>query len=109
MARASENRNNRCAICGKSEGKLDCHHLVSRSVGVLRHDPRNGILLCPLHHVYDSTLSAHKGTLLFFLRLQEHEMVDLKYLTERMMIKKSMTDRVWLEEVSELLSNHTQK
>ena len=59
----------KCAIgdvgISRCAGKLECHHLITRSVRSLANDTRNGILLCSNHHKFCSHLSAHKAPLAF--------------------------------------------
>ena len=47
--------NRHCAMCGKpllqSEGHS--HHLIGRAVKLFRHNPLNGIYLCPMCHEHD--------------------------------------------------------
>jgi len=54
---------NACAMHGASghtcAGKLEAHHIISRSVVCLRHEPTNGVLLCSLGHKYCTRLSPH--------------------------------------------------
>ena len=38
-----------CAVCGSTVGTVG-HHIVTRSVGFLRHDPENILPLCVEHH-----------------------------------------------------------
>lgn len=52
--------NNACAFCGRTEGKLDAHHIMGRRP-VIRYRPLNLILLCFQHHLGDSRCSAHGG------------------------------------------------
>lgn len=48
----------KCRVCGKKVKKTlaldpkrgEVHHLVSRAAKHLRHDPRNGVLVCYLDH-----------------------------------------------------------
>ena len=48
------------------QGKCEAHHLFDKDkFPRLRHDRRNGILLCAKHHKMDNRLSAHRGSLLF--------------------------------------------
>jgi hypothetical protein len=61
-----------CAICGRSDGKLDAHHLISRKVVAFRNDPENGILLCFYCHKHDPRWSPHAGTLGFAEWLKEN-------------------------------------
>ena len=53
----------RCAFCG--EPGRDAHHLISRRIVSIRHDPQNGIYLCPSHHRLNPYLSAHGGPVAF--------------------------------------------
>jgi len=48
----------RCEYCG-GEGK-NAHHIYSRNRASTRHDPANGIFLCPLHHTL-GVWSFHKN------------------------------------------------
>lgn len=54
----------RCAVCGAT-GRMEAHHLRTRSLRSSRHGLLNGILLCPSCHKFDSSLSAHKAPLAF--------------------------------------------
>ena len=58
-----------CAICGEPGGQA--HHLIGRSCKRHRHNPDNGLCLCPLHHRFDHRLSAHKAPLAFACWLAE--------------------------------------
>jgi hypothetical protein len=40
----------RCAVCGKTENKLDAHHLIRRQHEKYRYCLRNGMALCFTHH-----------------------------------------------------------
>lgn len=61
-----------CAVCGTSDGQLHAHHIVSRVVTHLRHDPENGLLLCATHHNFDPEISPHAGPIGFSEWLKEH-------------------------------------
>jgi hypothetical protein len=76
----------KCAICERMEPdvKLDTHHLISKSIKGCRYDVKVGILLCSLHHHFDSKLSAHKGSLQFILWLQTHHPEIIGYLLKKM-------------------------
>jgi len=41
---------NKCAICGWSEGKCDLHHIIPLKKGGSPDNPSNCIILCPNHH-----------------------------------------------------------
>ena len=64
--------NDSCLICDDSSKKLEAHHLVSRAVTHLRHDPENGILLCSWHHKFDPGCSPHAGPIGFSEWLKEN-------------------------------------
>lgn len=51
-------------------GRQEAHHLISRSSLSTRHDPRNGICLCSLHHRFSIQRGAHGSAVGFseFLR-----------------------------------------
>lgn len=49
----------KCVLCGKSDGQLHTHHLISRAAHFYRHNVNNGVLLCARHHVFSPDLSAH--------------------------------------------------
>jgi hypothetical protein len=58
-------RAGQCAVCGKSDIRLEAHHLISRAVVHLRNEPLNGILLCTWHHKYSPECSPHAGPIGF--------------------------------------------
>lgn len=66
-----------CAVCASLNenhgGKLEAHHIVTRSARSCRFDPKNGIILCSFHHKYSTELSAHKAPLAFFMWLEKHD------------------------------------
>jgi len=51
--------NNRCEYCGKS-GRLNAHHVFSRSNYSVRWDLDNGVCLCVSHHIFGQ-MSFHKA------------------------------------------------
>jgi len=53
-------RRHKCIVCGSGE-YLQAHHLVDRWVRPLRHNPLNGVPLCPKHHKWWLKISGHKG------------------------------------------------
>lgn len=61
----------KCVICGTVE-HINAHHLVPREILKYRHNPDNGITLCPSHHKYGNILSPHRNPVRFFLWLQKH-------------------------------------
>ena len=71
----------KCAICGDTEF-LNAHHLIPRELLVYRHDLRNSVLLCPIHHKYGFLLSAHRNPVRFMLWLMRTRPVTWKWLSE---------------------------
>jgi hypothetical protein len=58
-------KSNACAIGGDCAGRLEAHHLISRSRTPTRHKIENGILLCSKHHKFSTECSPHAGPLGF--------------------------------------------
>ena len=52
--------NSICEIqgCGKTK-HLNSHHIFTRGNRATRWDVKNGVCLCPSHHILDSKFSAH--------------------------------------------------
>jgi len=67
----------KCEICGKRA--TNPHHIIGRKNLTLRHDPRNGVLLCFYHHT-GGNLSAHNDPLWFREWLIKHRRKDYNYL-----------------------------
>ena len=66
--------NNICVVdgCGKTK-YLNAHHILPKETyKKYRHDPMNGVLLCPTHHKFGK-LSAHKNALWFVQWLYIHQ------------------------------------
>lgn len=67
----------KCLICDPVDGERhagnpEAHHLITRSCLATRHDPRNGVILCSLHHKYSRTCSPHSGPLGFVDYIHKH-------------------------------------
>jgi len=43
---------NKCEYCGKSDGKIDAHHILSRRHFSVRWNLENGVALCRYHHQF---------------------------------------------------------
>lgn len=77
---AVKNRdNNKCVICS-SEERLNPHHIISRTILSLRHDIKNGLSLCPLHHNFSRQFSAHGNSLPFIIWLIKNRNEQYEYL-----------------------------
>ena len=57
---------NKCAICKRNDVPLHTHHIIPREIKELRHEPENGIALCPLHHKFSLDISPHRNPLIFY-------------------------------------------
>jgi ribosomal protein S14 len=71
----------RCEVCGKQEGVLHAHHIVSRGRHALRHDIRNGVALCYVDHF----CLAHGDVVkqqIWRAWLVHHRGADLKYVID---------------------------
>src|SRR5512139_1112101 len=68
-------RDKKCQWC-KIKPAVDPHHIFTRSISVLRHDPCNGIGLCKGCH-----MQAHQHSIKFteFVRLHLGQMYDILY------------------------------
>lgn len=47
-----ERDGSKCVKCGRSTGKLDWAHIVTRRDMTLRHDPENSLVLCAGDHFW---------------------------------------------------------
>ena len=68
--------NNLCGFIGDRQ-ILEGHHLIPRVNKVWRHDPVNGILLCPFHHGW-----AEANPILFDEWLRDHWPVSHKWVKD---------------------------
>jgi hypothetical protein len=67
---------------GPCAGPLECHHIVSRRILHLRHNRKNGIVLCSYHHKWSPTCSPHGGPVGFFALLEVLRPNTMDYLKE---------------------------
>lgn len=61
----------KCEYCGAIDN-LNAHHIISRSNHAVRWNLDNGVCLCPLHHMFSNTMSAHKNPMEFALWIHNH-------------------------------------
>ena len=69
----------KCVICGDSK-RLNAHHIIPRSNKDLRFEIKNGISICPLHHLFSREISAHMNSLAFIIWLQENRKEQFEFL-----------------------------
>ena len=74
----------RCKLCGAMP--VECHHIVHRAKGVLKHDHRNGLPLCAECHAGIDTIEGREYIAKF---------VDMDYLAamERYNLKAFLAER----------------
>lgn len=79
----------KCEVCGHTEN-LNSHHIFSRKNYSVRWDLDNGICLCPSHHMFSHTMSAHKAPLSFVALLKSNRSEEWydKLMLKAMGIKK---------------------
>ena len=70
----------KCEVCGKTGNNP--HHVIGRRNLTLRHDVRNGCLLCPLHHTFGRE-SAHQDPVWFIHWFATNRPDDYNYLFEK--------------------------
>jgi len=68
-----------CVVCGKT-GKTVSHHIINARNLKTRFELDNGIQLCFYCHKGSLLRSAHTGSLLFFMWLQENRKEQLERL-----------------------------
>ena len=82
----------KCAICD-NEKMPNAHHLISRKVFKYRWDTSNGITLCPNHHEFDVSFSAHTAPWALEYWLKDHREVQYaKHVEARNNIDNVKTD-----------------
>jgi len=103
----------RCEVCGRKaklspSGKkigLDPHHIIGRKNLTLRHDIRNGVLLCFQCHTGNKT-SVHQDPIWFLKWMELNRPKDLLYLRFH---KMELTTQVDYEERIEELTKELEK
>jgi len=90
-----------CAVCGRTDGKLDAHHLISRSNVSTRHSKMNGIMLCANHHRLSAECSPHKGPVGFVNWLMKHKPDVYRWVTENKWNVAKADYRAAYEELTE--------
>lgn len=81
-AKKIKERDGECVICGAKE-YLNAHHIIPREIKEFKYDLKNGITLCPRHHRFSYELSAHQNPLSFFMWLEQHRPMLLRYLRDK--------------------------
>ena len=96
----------RCEVCG-GVGRLNAHHVFSRSNKSVRWDLDNGVLLCVSHHVFGQW-SAHKNPVEFIEKMRTLR-GEKWYKALREKAKKSVqADQLFRKKIKILLENYDQ-
>jgi len=80
----------RCVICGKTE-RLNAHHIIPREIHETKHDILNGLSLCPNHHFFSRTISAHNNPLGLILWLIKNRPEQFDYLKRKQQENENKT------------------
>ena len=72
---------NRCVVCSRAV-RPNAHHIIPRENRILRHNIMNGITLCPNHHRFSRTFSAHKNPFAFIRWLRVNKPKQYRYIEE---------------------------
>jgi len=65
-----------CAICGRSDNQLHCHHLITRAAVFYRHNLNNAVCLCASCHNFgfsEGRISAHSTPWAFEQWMKENK------------------------------------
>jgi len=73
-----------CLICG-SVKLLQAHHIILRNIKQVRHEPLNGVTLCPKHHKY-GLFSAHLNPVFFLTKLKSKQRISYDFVMDRILI-----------------------
>lgn len=95
----------KCAVCGKT-GRLEAHHIFTRSKRSTRWLVENGILLCSACHKFSPTLSAHKAPYAFFKWIEQRN--GKKWL-EDLAKKSNEVSKQTFENIKKYLENYETK
>jgi len=111
-----ERDGNKCIFCGAKSGDinknnkgivLNAHHCLSRDIrnSPLKFDIRNGVTLCPEHHKFSGTESAHKAPIIFYdwLRLNRADQYD--FVLKNATARADLDDETILNEILSCLEN----
>ena len=72
----------KCEFCGQPHKYLNSHHIIGKRYEPLRFNLDNGIALCPTHHKYNYTISAHKNPLAFMIWMEKNRPEQSKKVRE---------------------------
>jgi hypothetical protein len=87
-----------CEVCGRSDLQLNAHHIVGRSIMILRYDFRNACCLDASCHKFNKN-SAHENSPWFMDWLKENRPDDLEYVKS----KSNLIAHYTIEDYQEIL------
>ena len=105
-------RDRRCMICGRTEGKLDAHHKIEKSLSkYYAYDIDNGITLCFQCHRGNSKNAAHRNRSVFNERMEQYAPEHWEWYKKKWLDVPMMERPKWErdfdereEELNEMLS-----
>lgn len=71
----------KCIVCGRTD-ILHVHHLIPREIKDFRWNVDNGVTLCPAHHKYLFTISAHRNSFAFYKWMIKYRKQQLSKLED---------------------------
>lgn len=83
--------NNKCIICSDTV-RLNAHHIIPREDKSFRWEIDNGLTLCPRHHRFSFSFSAHQSSFIFYKSILETK------------DKKEQLERLWKKYTEENLN-----
>ena len=72
-----------CQICGRTDGRLNAHHLLPKQYKELRYDIDNGMILCWQHHKAGK-FSPHQNPIWFYKWLETNRPEVLSWILARL-------------------------
>ena len=75
-----------CAICLRSDVRLNVHHLIPKQFEKFRYDVNNGIVLCTHHHTLGK-FSPHKNAIWFAKWLYNNKRDTYDWVIENLPVK----------------------
>ncbi len=107
---------NCCIYCGIKTGEINknnkkiinnAHHCLSKDIknSLLKYDIRNGVTLCPEHHKWSGTDSAHKAPIIFYEWLRNNREEQYYFVLKNATSKVNLDNEYVLLEILNCLEN----
>ena len=91
-----------CYVGVGCAGRLHAHHLITRTNAATEFDPKNGILLCAKHHLFDTYVGAHSQPMAFAAFLHEKYGDEWDYVLENRNRFQTRTELFYVEQIEKL-------